>query len=286
MEKIEFFDLNICKIASPSEFSSSSFIECDLVEVEAEEPSFGFVRPQKISWRAHLDNLSDPIQVVKSKKLRKSLAKWERQLSSVGLTVSVSQDLTDEEFEEFLVLYRKLVGQKQRANIALSSSWLEKKREQGKNVGAIFVYKGEKLLGGNLVIFGQKWLIVGYGVARKIENLNLGALLDYLTIKYGSEKGYKTVSFGRDTNLYGFHLSTGLFSYKARLGLTPEPNKKAGVVTTKFLSFEKFDERVLFLTTTSEGLEIVVLWRGEEPSAHEFEARGVKVRLVRQDENI
>lgn len=280
----ERFDFKVCVLDSLDEMSSLD-TSCDFVEIEGKYPEFGFVRPKKISWRAYLKDFTDSYRVVHSSKLRKNLKKWISHMESEGIVFRVSEPLADELFSEWITLYKNHLGKKDRANIAIDETWLSRKVEKGKKTAGLFLYHNDQLIGGNVMTLEEKKLSVGFGTAEKVTGLdwNLGALLDFLTIQYGMEKGYEVVSFGQDTNLYGQHLLAGLFSYKARLGLTPEPVEKQGWVTTKFLRFDKFMDPIVFMR---EGYILQILYKDRKPVAMEYFADGiisVNVERVRYD---
>jgi hypothetical protein len=94
----------------------------------------------------------------------------------------------------------------------------------------------------------RKKITVAYGVVEKLKNPNwsLGALTDYLSLKYASDHGYKRIGFGQDNNLYGHHLSLGLLQYKLNFGMIPGYKEKVEIYSTKFVKMEKLDDPVAF----------------------------------------
>lgn len=277
MKTDSFFDLTICRLASPQDLSQGDLAKFDLIEIAGKYPEVGFVRPTKITWRAYLTNINDPFDVIKSDKLKKNIKKWTNELPNVGIVVTVEDDLKPDLFKKWLTIYRNEIGRKKRANIAIDEDWLVKKKKKGKKVGGVFVYKDAVLFGGNVFVDDGTKLSVGYGVVKLPGSLkiNLAAVIDFKCLEYGLSKSYPFVSFGKDTNLYGFHLSAGLFSYKSRLGLTCEPAEKYGYVTTKFVNYAKFDDTIIFLTKPKSESELTILYKSHVPVEKEYMANGI-----------
>lgn len=278
----EVFDVNVCVLKSLEETPKID-PSCDLAEIEGKYPDFGYVRPRKISWRAYLNNQS-PYDIIRSKKLRKLMVKWEQEMPVYGLELRVIDPLDKDNFQEWLQIYTKHIGEKEHANFAIDETWLKEKQQNKKDIVGLLMYKHGTLIGGNICTLQKDKLSIGFGIVKHSKNLNwnLGALLDFLTIKFGVEKGYKIVSFGRDTNLYGLHLSAGLFSYKSRLGLTPEPVEKTGWVTTKFLNYDKFTDPIVFVEERNSKLNLQVLFRNEEPIEKEYLPNGIHSIIIQK----
>lgn len=280
-----FLNLRIGEIADPTETISESV---DIVNLTSENSSFGFVRPTKIAWRAHLDRYPDILSFVQSKQLMKRLRRWDQDAQPLGIKARHTTELTEVEFKEILSLYEALMTEKDdKANTILTKDWHQDKLNQGKKVGATLIYWIDKLIAANLFTVTDEKLSVGYGATAsiKLEKWNLGAYVDFKTLEFAKSIGYNTVSFGQDTNLYGHHLNPGLFSYKARLGLTPEPAKKADWITTKFVSFEAFGDEIVFLGKDKDMVITYLLSRKDQPDPHAYIARGVEeVRLISMED--
>lgn len=239
-------------------------------------------KPVKVTWRAYLDNISDPktestdsaYKIIKSEKLRKNLKRLEGQLTQLGLRVEVQKDLRYDIFLNWLDIYKEVLDGKKEGRIKIDQSWLDKKQKEGKTAFGVFLYNNDVLLGGNIGVLREGTMTVGYGVLLPFDTkFNLGAFVDFVCIKLGLDWGYKLVSFGQDTNLYGAHLSTGLFSHKARLGLTIEAKKDKGweKVDTDNLTINS--DILIFL---GDDKTLHVLYRNEKPMETEFGARGVE----------
>lgn len=283
MKNDTFFDLNIANISRVDEVHA----DADIINLNATEPSFGFVRPQKITWRAYLKDYPDLFQFIKADRLKKSMKKWFKEHTQEGISIEYIHDLSSDRFNRWLEKYTSLLSKKDRPNLKLTQNWYADKRAQGKQVGAVFLHQDSIFIGGNICLIGPEKLSVGYGVVEKREgtSYNMGAFVDFATLQFARELGREVVSFGQDTNLYGFHLSVGLLSYKCRFGLTAEPSLKNGLVTTKFIHFEHLNDVVAFMSLNGNKTTISVIYSGEQPNASEFHARGIdEVVLINRNE--
>ncbi len=209
----------------------------------------GFRRPHKIAWRKSIDDrpISEQIRSVKSQKhIKYDLEK----IKSLGIEIKEVEEISQDLYDEWLKLYEKIISSKEGGKPVIGADWLVKKQKEDKKVAGIFAYKENVLIGGDLVFEVNGRLGAGYGIAERQNSLRggLGLLLDYFFLVRAQKKGFKEVSFGQDTNLYGADLSTGLFQYKSKLGFTPYPANKAYWTTTYFRNFERFSDLIIFLT--------------------------------------
>jgi len=262
---VDFLGLRILRGESLNKIKASPKLsQADVVEI-VEERSDGFWRPQKVSWRKKIPP-QPVIDQIPSKRTRKQIRGDEKKLTKKGIEVKAFDQLDQPLFGKWFKLYQKLIGEKEKGRMAIDDDWLEKKEAEGKKVGALLAFEKERLLGGNLFYKISDRLSVGYGAAQRISGLagNLALMIDFYTMDYAQKAGYKKISFGQDTNFYGFHLSPGLIFYKAKLGFSPAPATKTFWVTTYFLSFEKFGDQIMFFGGQEESLQLYVLVESEK----------------------
>src|SRR6185369_7235513 len=212
----------------------------DIINVYGELKS-GFRRPNKVSWRKILDD-KPAIEQINSKRARKQIIGDTNKLSKLGIEIKIIKDIQEQVFQEWLLLYKKIISAKERGDVLLNEKYLKDKKELGKITSGIFAYQNGKMVGGELFSDKNGILGIGYGIAERFDELNGGLtlLMDFEFIKYAQENGYKEISFGQDTNLYGHDLSIGLITYKAKLGFTPKLANKAYWFNTFFVNTEKF----------------------------------------------
>ncbi len=269
-----FFDLKIATITDGSQVYDR---EADIVNLTTIDPSFGFVRPLKVSWRAYIQEYDDLFQFIKADRLKKSLKKWFREYKEEGISIEYVHDLSLDQYDTWLTKYSSLLSEKERPNLKITQEWYLEKKQAGKTLGAVFLYQDGEFIGGNVCVIEAERLSVGYGVVEKRAgtSFNMGAFVDFATLMFARDLKKEYVSFGQDTNLYGHHLSTGLLSYKSRFGLTAVPVAKSGIVTTKFIHFEHFVDTIAFVALDGDKTTLVVIYTGEKPHPDEFKARGI-----------
>ncbi|KKR10800.1 MAG: ATP-grasp domain protein [Candidatus Woesebacteria bacterium GW2011_GWA1_39_21] len=243
----DFLGLEQAEIDDVKSWKKAEELGVDLINYSGVDTGFGYPRPAKLRWFVDVTT-DDPFGLIRSKKLKKHLKYWRMKMRKYGLRYEVINDITSKEFNLWFEKYQSILQTKNKANIRINPKWLYYKYKTGKRVGAIFLYKDRKLLGGNIFIYTDSGFTVGYGVVEKIEspNWSLGALVDFLSLQKGMQMGYKKIGFGQDNNLYGYHLSTGLLRYKLNFGLTPGYKETGKIYSTKFVKMDKFDDELIF----------------------------------------
>jgi hypothetical protein len=246
--------------------SNSNLQSADVVNIirRAKE---GFRRPLNIVWRKKLST-KPVLNEIPSKRARKQIKSDLKKLSELGIEIKCLPEIEQKIYEDWLALYRKIMQGKEKGAALIDEGWLNEKIKKGKKVGAILAYKKGKIIGGDIFFEVYGVLSVGYGIASKEEELSGGLtlLLDYKFMDYAQTLGYREVSLGQDSNLYGFDLSIGLLAYKTKLGFTPLPGKKTYWVTTYFRNFAKFGEKIMLFTNSedylSENLKLDIIEKG------------------------
>jgi hypothetical protein len=187
-------------------------------------------------------------------------------MGKYGLSYEIKIPLTSKDYALWFEKYYDLLSSKEKANIKINPGWFSYKKKMGKKVGGIFLFKDKRFLGGNIFIYSVDKINVVYGVVEKLKNPNwsLGALVDYLSLKYAADRGYQKIGWGQDNNLYGFHLSAGLLQYKLNFGMLPGYKSSSAIYTTKFLRTNKFDKTVIFMGIKSGKNVFYILSDGSE----------------------
>lgn len=220
----------------------------DLVKIKKYSKT-GFWRPEKISWRIMI-NSQPIIQQISSQRARKQIKRDNQKIKTKGIEIKNIFPLTEKLFQDWRQLYCRKIKEKRLGRLLIKANWLKERQKLGKKIGAILAIWRGKIIGGNIFFLYSSKLSIGYGVSQKIPHLagGLGLLIDYYSLNYAQERNYHQVSLGQDTNLYGFHLSTGLLAYKAKLGFKPYPAPKTEWRSLYFLNWDKFNGPVMFFT--------------------------------------
>lgn len=264
--KIDFLGLKILRTDTLGEAKNTPRLaDFDLVEI-SEKLTAGFWRPLKISWRKEITT-GPMLEQIRSKRARKQIRADEKKLSALGIEIKIIPEITEEVFAQWISLYQEQMKKKEKGIVVIGPDWLKDKKDKGIIFGAVLAYREGKLIGGNLFHRIKDRLSLGYGVAERIEGLvgGLGLLLDYYSLLHAQKSGFRLISFGQDENFYGFHLSSGLFFYKAKLGLKPVPAYNTAWATTFFLNLAKFDEQLLFFVQEGEEFILNLIYKGVVP---------------------
>lgn len=249
----------------------------------------GFRRPLKIAWRKTLTD-NPIIEQIDSKRAQKQIISDTSKLTKLGIAIKIIEELDVKTFSEWLELYKKIISAKEKGHIGIDEKYLEKKREAGKQVKGIFAYQEGKMVGGELFSEVKGVLGIGYGIGERFEELNGGLtlLMDFEFIKYAQKHGYKEVSFGQDTNLYGTDLSTGLITYKSKLGFTPRVANKTYFVSTHFPNFGKLSDPIMFFAEdTNNKLKLIVIHNKEIDKNNILAPKGIeKIEFINMNDII
>jgi hypothetical protein len=223
-------------------------------------------RPFKIAWRKKIDKDVDLINQIPSKRARKHIKSDSQKLDAMGIEIKIVEEIDGSTFKSWLSLYREIINAKENGEVMVDEDWLTQKRQKGKKVGAILAYQKGELIGGELFFEIGARLAIGYGVSRDMNGFagSLTLLMDFKFLEYARQNGYEEVSFGQDTNLYGYDLSCGLISYKLKLGFYPVPANKTFWVKSYFLNLDKFGEEVSYFAGSDENLQLVTISGNEQ----------------------
>ena len=254
----DFLGLKILRSAS-SKFSSADLKDIDLVEI-IPPIGIGFIRPLKISWRKVLDS-RPMIEQIRSKRAHKHIKTDSHKIEAMGIKIQSFAEINEIQFIQWFTFYKAKMKDKDHGRLALEKDWFSQKLKSGKKVGGVFAFKGKEMIGGDLFHLSNNRLSASFGVYEDLPTLagSLGLIIDYQFLIEAQRQGYKEVSFGQDTNLYGFHLTSGLMFYKAKLGFSPVPAVKTEYTSTFFVNFTKFADPIMFFVKDGDGLKLIII---------------------------
>lgn len=220
----------------------------------------GIARPLEIAWRMKIDK-TPIIGQVRSKRARKQIISDSNKIDKLGITITVIDRISDQFFNDWYKLYKKIISKIPQGHLALNEKWLSNKIKDNKKVGAIAAYQKDKLVGGELFLEKNNILGIGYGIGERIEELTGGLtlLMDYTFLEYAQKSGYEEVSFGQDGNLYGSDLNPGLILYKAKIGFSPIPAKKTFWVNSFIMKHKKFKDPVMMFTGDNQKINTLIV---------------------------
>lgn len=200
----------------------------DLIAVRGKRLHDGIVSSPRIEW---FMEVREPTLIERfvgnhRRKLKRTL----EQMSALGITLSTHDNISREQFEKFLSIYRNIIGSKEHARLHLTDSSYDELREHP--LHAVFAYRDGELLGGTLVRDYGHYYALSYSAypqfARKELEVGLGAPLFSVVYCRSVAESRHRVSYGIDTNMYGMHLSVGLLEYKLSIGCAPVAKELEG----------------------------------------------------------
>lgn len=271
--KIEhLLDLNILNI-SEDEVDKAIPKDIDVVNiVDSKKVHKGFFhRPLKIRYVMEVPKDKDSYLASIKRNKRKRILRAFRDCKEQDIEIIKEEVLTEESFKDWFELYKESLGKKKRGIVRINENWVAEKK--GLAVG-IFARKDKELIGGILLkkIPDKNRMSICYSTIKKeFTKYSVNEYLNFEALMLSSRLGFKTINRGKDTNLYGHHLSPGLFLFKKEFGFGVEPVKMRGDVLTKIVNYDKFEDKIFFFSYGKKGL-IGNLILKKEVDSSEFEA--------------
>jgi lipid II:glycine glycyltransferase (peptidoglycan interpeptide bridge formation enzyme) len=184
-----------------------------------------FYIPNKITYRREIpssvDDLLKSLKKNKRKKIKKSLKKCS-EIKFVRV-----KELDWKMYNEWLKVYKQMIGAKKHGNILATTEWFDKHK---KKRYAVFALKDGKVVGGiigKILIHDKETLSVSFSAYdKKFSSDGLNEVLNVEMMEFAREFGLKYINRGIDTNLYGYHLSVGMYLFKKSLGFYPTANER------------------------------------------------------------
>jgi hypothetical protein len=228
-------------IPSPGEFDHKLFKETDGY----------FYQPEKIVWRLPAKSLSEYLASLTSKDRTRFQNKLQR---SEAVTYEM-QEMTPDRFAEFFQIYKKEIIERERGRAAIDETWPN--NHDLLNYRAMFFRDPgtKELLGGAILKLDKKEQMATIGYAAYTDAgrpLELARRTFAEALNFANKAGFRELSYGKDQNLYGHHLSVGLMEYKAGLGFSPKPSGNKQII--KILNPAKFHNEYSFFTIEGEKL--------------------------------
>lgn len=245
MEIIKSGNIKILDIDRYSDIGYHNIKDFDIVLMK-EGPDDLPLYPEKIVFEMEIPQNFDEFLAKFESSKRSSIRKRIRD-SINHFDIVVEDQISLERFTEWLEGYNKFISNLQdgRLNIELNS--FEERRST--HFAVYFVDKNtKKIEGGALVkkFDNKKKISMSFAwYSEPARNTGCSTCLVETLVEYGNKHGYKSLSFGQDTNLYGGHLSLGLYEYKSGWKTTVHPAGKSEIkkilqanpVKNKFIYF-------------------------------------------------
>lgn len=171
---------------------------------------------------------------------------FENQLAASDRIPTEIGPLTVEKFEQWYLIYEDEVVGKPGGKRNVARDFAAKLKEKGQLDGGwygLFYYDPAdktKMLGGVIM---KAWpergmFVLGYAAYRpELKDINPSVRTFKESMELARKLGFKVLSFGQDTNFFGYDYSLGLMSNKAGFLLTPYPEDE--IVLMKMLDTSK-----------------------------------------------
>ncbi len=186
--------------------------------------SYQILRPEKIRWHFHLIE-NNILASLKSKSLKKFLAKYDSIIKDNNLSVE-HKILDTESFEKWLEYYRRKMLENN-YDIIASTDWYDDRTKKGLSIEGLFFYQNSKLVGSGIITRNSnEQATFAFKASERIdlgndENSSIGAMIDYLFLKFAVDSKTKIISAGQSRNAFGVINTYGYLDYKFKLGYLP-----------------------------------------------------------------
>jgi len=217
--------------------------------------------PNYITYFRKTDSI-DNILAMLSKNKRKKIKKGMKNMEDFEIVRE--DEITPEMFKEWYELYKSCIEEKEEKGILLiNRDWVYENRDSSQKLG-LFLKKDGRIIAGLLTrSFGEtsflpRRLSISYSAIHKdYKGLGLNDYFNLLLIEYAKDQGYRYIARGKDTNLYGKHLSVGIPVFKTALGYEMIPVKTEPKILIKFNDLKKFGEKVFFLSFCEDSKKMI-----------------------------
>jgi hypothetical protein len=277
---IKKYDYTIAEFAAENQVIVDELEQADLITIRGYVPG-GIYHSKEIRWRAHIGGLSDPLDILQSKKERKEIEANRQYFESQGYQFEVKK-VTQELFDEFAAIYSNTVGQKKRfRNINLLDQILSKSYAGFDNY-IIGMFKEKELISGLAFFIKDGSARVSVGAKQKFTEVRggVGGVLEVELLNFCHQHQIAEISHGQSTNPSGIIDSAGVFEFKSRYGFSAYPENYW--VTTFIRNAKVALSDLVFVTVIGERIGYLVVSKlPEREVVNKYRTRevdGVKVQ--------
>lgn len=241
-----------------------------------EEKGFFFM-PNKITYFRKAAGDECEILGALSRNKRKKMKKAIRNSSDFEFVYE--NPLTEKTYLDWYdKVYVPNIGLKKHGRIIAARDWQKKSNESSRKIGVFFKKKGDVVSGivaksiqENSVL--PKRMSISYSSGTE-DVMHLG-LMDCLNVKmiiFAKECGYDYIFRGKDTNLYGKHLGSGIPVFKTSLGYEIMPLKSEADMLIKFNDLSGFEDTIFFVSYTKNSEKLIgnLIFKKEPENVEEY----------------
>jgi len=235
-----------------------------------------FYKPYKITYQLKVPESEEQYLSMLKRNKRKRILKAKRDCEHIQ--IERQEQLKKEYFDEWYDIYEINIESKEKGRVFADRQWYDR---NGHKMGGIFAMdKG--IVGGILFTKKKDGLVSISFSSTKKDYLKLGLndLLNEQMIMFAKELGFETIERGMDKNLYGHHLSPGLFVFKTSLGFRPVSKKDK--VLMRINDFSKFGDDIFFVDYEGDSLRGNLIITEEEHTEINKDIFG-SFRVIKRD---
>lgn len=220
----QFFDFKLGSYDTTEDIDLEEAAQADIVEIRGFVKG-GIYHSHYMHWIGNLNGVTDPKQIIRSKKERKVTEENRAWFEKQGYRFEIVK-MTRELFNEFYDLYQKTTLDRERPlKLALKEQILGKVFIE-KPVWLIGLFKRKKLESGLVFsVSDDNEATVSFGAKKKFDVLRggVGGVLEHMLIEYCLENGVTSIIHGKSRNPSGVVSKSGVFEFKARYGFSAFP---------------------------------------------------------------
>lgn len=241
MIEIENFDINLIE---EFKVKNNFFLIPNYVTYLRETQSFDFI----------IESLSKN----KKKKIRKVLKIFEEVKEEKNLKIIIEEQVSQELFDKWFNLYIQCLSEKERGILLLNKKWPTIDIDKCTKMG-VFVLQGDRVIGGIIGRSFKKnsWIDRRFSISysaidKDFKSIGINDYINLLMIELAYKHNFKYISRGKDTNLYGKHLSSGIPIFKCSLGYKIIPYKSEPTILVRFNDLSYFNFPIFFTSYSNE----------------------------------
>lgn len=221
-------------------------------DVAAAEKKGFFFMPNKITYMRRTDTRENIIEQFNKNK-RKKVKKAEKFIEENKIAIITEEKVTQLNYMEwFSSIYTKNIQEKEKGIPSATENWWNEELDECKKV-AVYAKKEGKIIAGIVARsykkdeqFEERLSISYSGVLAEYKNSGINEFLNVVIIDFAKKLSYEWISRGKDTNIYGKHLSAGIPVFKTSLNY--EILSKGPDMLIKFNNMDEFNDVVFFVS--------------------------------------
>ena len=241
---------------------------------EMEKHGFFFM-PNKITYARKTVDFDSLVKEL-SKRKRQYLKKYIE--NSKVLDIVKSRPIDEKIYKKwYKEVYVPEITSKEHGAVLAEKDWCNIDLDSCEKVG-IFFKDGEKFVAGAVSrsypkdVYPKRLSISYYATGDKFKDLGVNFYLNLLMIDLASKCGYKDIFIGKDTNLYGKHLNSGVSIFKMSIGYEILAHKKNPDMLIKFNNLDEFGDVLFFASYAKDSDKLIgnVILNNIEKSVDEY----------------